>query len=293
MKRKPDPGVTLLFVLVILALASGIVVTMVTLSETAVTRSQSVQQATAVQALLAGGEATAVIALRRDLATRPDIDHGAETWAVVNQADVAIDGGRFALSLSDAQGQFNLTNLATEGVLAQNRLRDIVAALKLDPAVAFRIIGLFTAPDPPARLDQLQGRAGIGPDDLAALGTMVTVLPAESAVNINAAPVGLLAVLLNNPMQARLLETRRAKPGYVTPPDVAALGIVLPAGLGFRSTFFRLQVVAEVGTTRQRQDSLIERRIDENGVATVLVISRAMHPERQVAAELPPPPPSP
>ena len=291
--RRPDRGVTLLFVLVILALASGIVVTMVTISETAVTRSQSYQQASAVQALLAGGEATAIIALRRDLATSPEIDHDREAWALVNQADVAIEGGRFALALRDAQGRFNLTNLASEGVLAQNRLRDIGAALKLDPAVAVKIILMFTAPGAPTGLDQLGDRAGFGTADLAALATMVTLLPGESAVNVNAAPVGLLAVLLNNPLQARLLETRRAKLGYVTPADVAALGIVLPAGLAFRSSYFRLQVIAEVGTTRLLQDSLIQRRVDDNGNAVALVIARFQHPENQLAAGFPLPPTSP
>lgn len=293
MRRNPDPGVTLLFVLVILALASGIVVTMVTVSETSVTRSRFYQQAGAVQALLSAGEATAVIALRRDLETSPGIDHDRESWAAVNQADVAIEGGRFALALRDAQGRFNLTNLATEGVLAQNRLRDIVVALKLDAAAAVRIIVLFTAPDPPTRLDQLQARAGISADDLAVLGTLVTVLPGASAVNVNAAPVSLLALLLGNQVQARLLDARREKLGYVTPADVAALGIVLPAGLGFRSTYFRLQVIAEAGTTRLLQDSLIERRVEGRNVATARVVARFQHPENQVAAELPLPPPSP
>ena len=287
--RKHDGGVTLLFVLVILALTSAVVVTMVTLSESAVDRSRFYDEATSAQALLSAGEATAVIALRRDLATSPEVDHDREVWAKVNQADVAIAGGRFGLALGDAQGLFNLTNLGTEGVLAQNRLRDILRALDLDTDLALRIIATFSATQPPTRLAQLRDAAGVSDAELAALATMVTILPRNTTVNVNAAPVALLAVLLNNPVQAKLLDTRRAKLGFLTPADVSALGVILPAGLGFQSTFFRLRVTVQVGTTLQAQDSLIERGGDADGAADAFVVAR----ESTMAAGSPPPPSTP
>ena len=289
MTRKHDGGVTLLFVLVILALTSAVVVTMVTLSESAVDRSRFYDEATSAQALLSAGEATAVIALRRDLATSPEVDHDREVWAKVNQADVAIAGGRFGLALGDAQGLFNLTNLGTEGVLAQNRLRDILRALDLDTDLALRIIATFSATQPPTRLAQLRDAAGVSDAELAALATMVTILPRNTTVNVNAAPVALLAVLLNNPVQAKLLDTRRAKLGFLTPADVSALGVILPAGLGFQSTFFRLRVTVQVGTTLQAQDSLIERGGDADGAADAFVVAR----ESTMAAGSPPPPSTP
>ena len=287
--RKHDGGVTLLFVLVILALTSAVVVTMVTLSESAVDRSRFYDEATSAQALLSAGEATAVIALRSDLATSPEVDHDREVWAKVNQADVAIAGGRFGLALGDAQGLFNLTNLGTEGVLAQNRLRDILGALDLDTDLALRIIATFSATLPPTRLAQLRDAAGVSDAELAALATMVTILPRNTTVNVNAAPVALLAVLLNNPVQAKLLDTRRAKLGFLTPADVSALGVILPAGLGFQSTFFRLRVTVQVGTTLQAQDSLIERGGDADGAADAFVVAR----ESTMAAGSPPPPSTP
>ncbi len=280
--RQPDAGVTLLFVLVILALTSAVVVTMVTVSESSVDRSRMNAEATSAQALLSAGEVTAEIALRRDLATSPAIDHGHEDWAKVNQSDIAIADGRFGLILADAQGLFNLTSLATEGVLAQNRLRDIVAALDLKADLAPRIIAAMTSA-PPTRLDQLRDTAGISVDDLASLSGMVTILPRPTPVNVNSAPVALLTVLLNNPLQAKLLEARRAKLGFLTPADVAALGVVLPAGLGFRSTYFRLRVTVQVGTTVTAQDSLIERR---DSPADAFVVSR----QSVIAAGSPLPP---
>ena len=272
--RKRDGGVTLLFVLVILALTSAVVVTMVRISESAVDRSRYYGEATSAQALLSAAEATAEIALRRDLSTSPDVDHDHEAWAMVNQADVAIADGRFGLVLGDAQGLFNLTNLGTEGVLAQDRLRDILAALGLDADVAPRIILALGATPAPTRLEQLRNAARISNAEIVALSTMVTILPRDTPVNVNAAPVGLLAVLLNNPVQAKLLEGRRAKLGFLTPEDVSALGVILPAGLGFQSSYFRLRATVQVGATIQAQDSLIERTANADGAAEAFVIQR-------------------
>ena len=116
--RNRDDGVTLLFVLVILALTAASVVAMVNLSESSVTRSRLYAEAVAAQALLSAGEATAVIALRRDLATSPELDHNREAWALYNQTDVAIEGGRFSLTMLDAQGLFNLQILGMGALLA-------------------------------------------------------------------------------------------------------------------------------------------------------------------------------
>ena len=290
--RKRDEGVTLLFVLVILALTAASVVAMVNLSESSVTRSRLYSEAVAAQALLSAGEATAVIALRRDLATSPELDHNREAWALYNQTDVAIEGGRFSLTMLDAQGLFNLTNLATEGIVAQNRLKDILAALDLDLRLAPPIIAALAAPPAPARLDQLRDRAGVSVDDLAKLATMVTILPREIAVNLNAAPAGLLEVMLKNPVQAKLLEARRAKLGFLTPADVSGLGIILPAGLGFRSTYFRVRITAQTGDSVQSESVLIERSTDPEGAAVARVVARQpiLSSPDAMAAGLPPPP---
>lgn len=272
MMRVRDRGVTLLFVLVILALCSAVVVAMVTLSEGSITRSRFYDQAAAAQALVAAGEATAVIALRRDLATSPELDHAREPWTAYNQAETAIADGRFSLTMADAQGLFNLANLATEGVMAQNRLADILSALALKPEIANRIIAALQGPV--SRLDQLAVAADVAPEDMATLATMVSLLPKPALVNVNAAPVPLLAVLLKNPFQAKMLDARRAKLGFVTPEDVAGLGIVLPAGLGFNSGFFDLTVTAQVGDTVVSETALIERRIDADGLPQAVVVTR-------------------
>ena len=284
---RQDRGVALLFVLVILALCSAVVVAMVTMSEGSITRSRFYDEAAAAAALVSAGEATAVIALRRDLLTGPGLDHAGEAWAAVNQAEVAIKGGRFSLTLTDAQGRFNLGNLATGGVMAQTLLGRIIAAVDLKPELAAQIIAAMTAAQPPARLDQLQGL--MGKDDLTRLATMVTILPQPTDVNVNAAPVAVLAVMLGNPVQAKLLEARRSKRGFVTPEDVSALGIILPAGLGYQSACFALHVTAQSGDTVVAEDAMILRRLDDNGVPVAHVVARQLA-DNAMAAGLPLPP---
>ena len=278
--RRDDRGVTLLFVLVILALCSAVVVAMVTVSESSVRRTRMHDEAVAAGALVAAGEATAVIALRRDLITSPDLDHANEAWARTNQAEVAIAGGQFSLTLTDAQGLYNLTNLGTEGVLAQQRLTDILTALDLKADLRGRIIAAA-----PTRLGAL--RAVMTAEDLAKLATMVTILPQATEVNVNAAPAALLGVLLNNTVQARLLVARRAKLGFLTPDDVAGLGIILPAGVVYRSSFFDVTVTAQVGETVVTGQALIARQMQAGGEPRAAVVARS---GGKMAAELPLPP---
>ena len=281
MTSRHDRGVTLLFVLVILALCSAVVVAMVTVSESSVRRTRMYDEAVAAGALVAAGETTAVIALRRDLLTGPDLDHAKEPWARTNQAEVAIADGRFSLTLTDAQGLYNLTNLGTEGVLAQQRLADILTALDLKADLRASIIAAA-----PARLYDL--RAVMSSDDLAKFATMVTVLPKATDVNINAAPAALLAVLLNNKVQARLLVARRARLGFVTPDDVASLGIILPAGVAYRSSFFDVTVTAQIGETVVTEQALIARQMQVGGEPRATVVAR--RPGGKMAAEFPLPP---
>ena len=288
MMRRPDHGVTLLFVLALLALTAAIVVAMEVESDRSITRSQTYDDAEAAQALIAAGEASAMVALRRDGEAAPEIDDAGEAWAKTGQDEVAIGGGRFSLQISDAQGLFNLNNLTTEGVLAQQRLTGIVAALGLDPALAKRIIAASGTGHPLARLSDLTRRAAATPSDIATLAQMVTVLPTATDVNLNAAPVGLISVLLQSAKLAQTLETKRAAKGFLTALDLQGSGVILPAGIGLRSDFFDLRVTVQVAGTVQSSQSLIQRRIGPGPVVAAVIARQSM-----MAAGSPPPPSSP
>jgi len=270
--RAPEKGVVLIYVLVVLAVSSAVVVAMVGRSEQSITSGRLFADAAQAQALVSAGEASAIAALRRD---PPEIDHRNEGWAKVAQADLAIAGGRFQLEISDAQGRYNLTNLAAGGVLAQDRLRAILAALDLEPGLAPRLVAAFASEHPPQSLRQVPG---LTPTDLAALDPLVTVLPLPAEVNINAAPVRLLAALLANPVQARKLALRRDAQGFLTLQDVAGMGVILPPGIGVRSDFFALRVTVQMGDALGVTDSLIWRKPE--GVVRVVRRQReALVPE--------------
>ena len=283
MARTGERGVVLVYVLVILALTSTVVVAMVGLSEQSVRRAQRFSEAGQAQALIAAGEASALIALRRDATDAPEVDHAREPWGTLGQAAVRIDGGSFALTIADAQGRFNLNSVAGGGVLARERLARVLAAAGLAPEVAARVLAGLGNGRGLDRLEDLAERAGLTPVEISALADVVTVLPEATDVNINAAPPEVLAALLNNPVQARVLVARRERNGFLTPLDVKGSLVILPPGLGFRSEFFRLRVTVRIGDTVQATDSLIQRQESPDGLPEARVVRR----QNALAARLP------
>jgi general secretion pathway protein K len=284
MTRERDGGVVLINVLVLLGLAASVVYVMLNLADLSIARSQRFSEAAQALALIRAGEQSAIVALRRDMDEAPAIDHAAEPWAAVAQQRITIEGGTFEMEIADAQGLLNLNALAGGGLQAQQTLRAIVAALELDPGVATRIAASIAREGPLDQLSDLGTRAGIAPADLARLGGLVTALPGTADVNVNAAPAPLLAVLLQNPVQARVLAAMRERVGFLTPDDVAAAGVILPPGVGFASDLYRTRVAVRIGGTTRSMESLLERRRRE-GKAEVAVVSR----RNATAAGLPPP----
>lgn len=272
--RKADQGVVLINVLVILALTASVVYAMVSLSELSITRSQRFSSAGQALALIAAGEASAIVALRRDMVESPTTDHNAEGWALVGQDPVEIAAGSFALQIVDAQGFFNLNSLPGSGALGAQILQRIVTALDLPPDVGPRIAARLAQSDPLLRMADLVAEAGIDPADLARLSELVTVLPGRTDINLNTAPEALLGAIADNPVQARRLAGIRARNGFLTPEDVTAAEMILPLGVGFVSRFFRVTVNVSVDGTAQRMETLLHRRPGRGGSADVVAVFR-------------------
>ena len=273
MVRSRDQGVVLINVLVILALMASVVFAMVSLSELSITRSQRFSEAGQALALIAAGEASAVVALRRDMVEAPATDNVTEGWALTGQEPVAIEGGQFALTIVDAQALFNLDSLAASGAFGAQMLGRIVQVLDLPPDVAPRIAARLALAAPLERLADLVPEAGLTADEVSRLAELVTVLPERTAININTAPDALLGVLTDNPVQAGSLAAIRKRNGLLTSADVTSARVILPPGAGYVSRFFVVQVTVTVGGTVQSRTSLIQRRQGAGGVAEVVVIS--------------------
>jgi general secretion pathway protein K len=284
--RPADAGVVLINVLVLLGLAATVVYMMLSLGDLSIARSQRFGEAGQALALIRAGEQSAIVALRRDMIEAPGIDHAGEAWGSIAQDRVAIEGGSFELRIADAQGRFNLNVLTGEDLQASQTLEAIVADLELPRGIAARIAASIARDGPLRELGDLTTRAGIAPADVELLATLVTALPGRTDVNVNAAPPELLAILLQNSVQARVLAATRARVGFLTPENVEAAGAILPPGVGFVSSFFEVSTAVQIGGTRQAIHSLVQRRRGEEGVEEVAVVRR-----RNATAAVPSPPP--
>lgn len=272
--RRPDQGVVLINVLVILALMATVVFAMVSLSEISITRSQRFSEAGQALALVAAGEASAIVALRRDLAEAPDSDHLAEPWAQIQQEEVRIEAGTFALTITDAQAALNLNSLPGSGALGVQLLQRVLTTLDLPAEIGLRIMARLAQPEPLDRLSDLEDGAGLTSDEVARLAELVTVLPGRTDININTAPEALLAALADNPVQARNLIGVRNRQGFLTRGNVTAMRLILPPGAGFRSSHFHVTTTVSIGGTTQSRQSLLQRRTGRGGAPEVVVVDR-------------------
>lgn len=274
--RDVEQGVILINVLVILALSSTIVFAMLRLSDTGVTRSQRYSEAGQAFALIDGAEATAIAALRRDMRDAPLVDHPAEDWAGIAQDQVAIEGGSFSLTIRDAAGKFNLTNLAQGQPQDVLLLQKILTRLEMPDTVGLRILARMANPKPLNGMDDLLA-AGLDADTLARLSALVTVLPKPTAINLNAMPDAMFAVLAANPVQARLLQGIRERQGQLSASDLLNAGLILGAQVSEVSAFFSITTRVSIGGTTVARESLLMRAAAPEG-ALVTVVARTAVP---------------
>ena len=273
-KRDKQSGVVLINVLVILALTASVVFAMVSLSDLAIQRSQRYSSAGQALALIAAGEASAIVALRRDMAETPQTDNATEAWAQTGQQKVEIDGGSFALQIEDAQSRFNLNSLPQSGALGLQILQRIVKILDLQPDVALRIAARLAQPAPLIRLQDLIAEAGLTASEVSQLSELTTVLPGRTDINLNTAPAALLGVLADNPVQANRLEGLRKRKGFLTADDLATANVILPLGAGFVSRYFLVRVDVTLGDSAQHMQTLLQRRNGPGGAAEVVAVFR-------------------
>lgn len=264
MHREPQRGSALINVLAVTGLASAVVAAMLSQQDRALSRSEIFADAAQAAETAHAGVTSAIVALRRDMATAPRSDHPAEPWSVVTQQKIRIDGGSFALSITDAQSRFNLNNLAGAGATSTAIFRRIAAALQLKPAEAALIEGVLRAVGPIRELRVL-ARHGVPGDLVAKLSQLTTVLPDRSSVNINTADPVLVSLLFNNPGRTLALMARRERAGFVTEQDLQATQLLMPPGMGFTSDHYIVDVRVRVGQVQRRLETHLHRQKAKSG----------------------------
>ncbi len=262
----------LLNIVSLVALASAILMLMLSTGSTGVDRSVRFREASQAAVLARSGEMSATTALRRDAEEAPESDHAAEPWAKVIEREAAIEGGTFTLSISDAQARFNVNNLGQDALLSAAAAAPLLSALRIDPAVAMRIGAAIREGGPLLRLSQLR-ELGIEDEMAQRLAPLITFLPQPTSINLNSASEDLLALLFGNPAAAQMIVAQRRRAGFVTPADLASFGLSVPPGAGFTSNHYWVRTTVTIGETPQTLTSLLYRTV-RDGRPEVVTLGR-------------------
>ncbi|MES2497458.1 MAG: Type II secretory pathway component PulK-like protein [Pseudomonadota bacterium] len=273
--RGDEEGMILVNVLLFVAIATGILLLMISAEDTGLERGLRMREAARAQAIARGGEISAVVALRRDAAVAPDTDNRSEAWAALSERGAPIEGGTFDLAIADAQGRFNVNALMQPDPVAMGTLIRIASAVGMTEDQVTKAAAAIRSAGPLADIRPL-GALGLAPAQVARLSTMLTALPYDSKININAANEDLLAVLVGDAMAARRIVALRDRQGYLTAADLASLNVSMPQGMGLTSNLFWVRTRVRIGDTSQQITSLIARKDDGQGGKAAVVVGRWM-----------------
>lgn len=218
------------------------------------------------------------------------IDHLGEPWALPLPA-TPLENGSVEGRIVDAQGRFNVNNLAsaTHATFERKRFERLFAMLSLPQDIRAAIIDWVDAdsmPEPggaedawyvaqPAptlaanapvmRIEELSAVRGMTPATMASLVRYVTSLPADTSLNVNTAPVELLAASLNvDPATLAPLVASRAGRPFTSLADFrerlpAAATLGDEAMYAVSSQYFLVTVRARQGDTVAQARALIHR----------------------------------
>lgn len=271
--RASDSGVVLVNVLVVLAIAGGLMLLLIGSQEASLDRISRSADASIVEQIALGAEASVIDALRRDLDDAPDIDHLNEVWAQsVIQEAVELPTGTFSVQITDLQAKFDINQLAITTAGTQDFARRLMVAVEQPPEIANQIGRILGAIGRVADLRDLAA-FGIPETVLDALSPYVTALPVGGTINLNSVDPFLLSVMLQNQAQAGQVTRLRERRGHVSLQSLRDTGILRPQNSGFTSNVYLVDVLAEAGTARLQMRTLILRR-NEPGLKAVEILER-------------------
>jgi len=278
--RRPRPnengdetGMILVNVLMFVAIASGMVLLMINREELALDRGLRTREAARAIAAVRGGELSAIVALRRDAETAAGADYPGEPWGALSESGAPIAGGSFDLAISDAEGRFNINSVRSGEAGSLILFQAIANSVGLDDDDMNVVIQMIRLKGPITDLRPL-ATMDYDPAMLERLGRLVTALPGNTTINLNAASEELLGVIFRDPLVAARLAAIRKRTGFLTPQDLIDQKATMPWGASFRSTTFWVRTRATIGGTTQQSATLIKRRYRPDGKAEAVPIER-------------------
>ncbi len=270
--RAREDGIVLVNVLVVLAIAAGIVALMLTAQDRAIDRARQAANVAQARELALGAEASVMVALRRDMMEAPEADHLGEPWASVLQREAVLESGRFSVDVQDANARYDVNRLAERRIADVQAFSRIAAAAGLEGPAAARVVSGLAERGPLADASELTS-LGLSEEEAALLAPHVTAMaPPEGAINLNAAGPLILGALLGDARAAEMLMRRRAERGFLDAADLARAGVVMPPGSGFTSDAWDVTAVSEVDGAVVELRSRLRR--DARGEAPIVMVER-------------------
>ncbi|HZJ82065.1 MAG TPA: type II secretion system minor pseudopilin GspK [Guyparkeria sp.] len=280
-------GVALIVALLVLAIASGLAVSMIAQNQRAIDATAIAFQGAQADRLAEGALALAQIALESDA---PEVDSPADEWATPIKG-LPVESGQIDLQIVDLQGRLNLNNLITaEGKLdplAQERLTRLLTHLNIPSERAGAIAdwidpdqllstngaedGSYLSRNPPYRtadlplrsVSELRAIAGLTATEYDRLAPHVTALPRGTALNLNTAtPAALVAI---GAAESAEQATEREPAGSVSQALAQPLyrdRSIDPARLAVNSHYFLCSVTVRLDRSTRYRHAVIERRND-------------------------------
>lgn len=232
-------------------------------------------------------------AVLADDGSRNTVDDFSEQWAI-SVPPQQTDGGQVGGHLSDQQALFNLNNVVWSGVaypVDVARFQRLLASLQLPPDLANALVdwldtdsvvtypggaedGEYLQQEPPYRaanrlltdVNELYAVRGFNDKIIARLRPFVTALPVRTGVNLNTAPVEVLAAMLDNgsASDAAMLVLGRKNKAIQNRQDFVDRYPTIAAqsqdnSLEYGSRYFLADSQAQYGIARVREQALLQR----------------------------------
>ena len=290
-KGHRQSGVALLLVLVVVAIATVVTTAVTWRQHLLLARSENLLFDDQAMRYIRGAEAWAGQILAEE-ARRNRTDSASDMWAVA-LPPVPIEGGTISGSLRDLQARFNLNNLAAvedaTRARQETRMRRLLGARELPEDAVEALVDwvdedsiprgrggaeddYYSRLEPPylaanAPFGHLTGMVlvrGFGNAGMGRLADAVTVLPGQTPINVNTAPVPVLTLLGLDITQAeRAVRERAETPFRSISGFTSRLGIDRgnfdASGLSVDSRYFELTTRVEISGRTVRHFSLLHR----------------------------------
>ena len=301
-----EKGVALITVMLILALATILAVSMSSRQQLDIHRSANVFNFEQAYQYVSGAESWAKQILMRDQQDNK-IDSFEDAWATV-LPPLPIEGGQMSGQIEDLQARFNINNLVLNGkpdklyierfkrLLRNLGLNEDMATVLVDWIDANEKVGFLGAEDneylnlsPPYRtanhvmedVSELLLVKGVDFESYEKLRPFVCVLELNTAINVNTASAEVLSSIVKDITleDAEELVKDRNKKTYETLDDFLQHPLlkqkkVKNEGLSVSSNYFQLNSTAQIERISVEYSTIIRR--DSNGDVVILKRSRGV-----------------